>query len=123
MNSRMGESGQELNASFTNYYKYYKITDIKIPSPTDTWVFMDEHPDTINDGYFNVSLNNKSTWDDLPASYHNGAAGLAFADGHAEIRKWLNAGTKKKVTKTQSVSSTPAPLDIRWLHDRSTALR
>ena len=27
---------------------------------------------------------------DFPASYHNGAGGLSFADGHAEIRRWLH---------------------------------
>jgi prepilin-type processing-associated H-X9-DG protein len=28
-----------------------------------------------------------------PASYHNRAAGISFADGHSEIRKWLDAFT------------------------------
>jgi prepilin-type processing-associated H-X9-DG protein len=58
-----------------------------------TWVTLDEHPDSINDGYF---INNPtgSAWQDIVASYHNGACGFSFADGHSEIRKW-KSGTSK----------------------------
>ncbi len=31
---------------------------------------------------------------DLPASYHNGACGISFADGHAEVHKWLGGAVK-----------------------------
>jgi len=30
------------------------------------------------------------SWEHLPASYHNGACGFTFADGHSEIKKWLD---------------------------------
>ena len=54
---------------------------------------IDEHPDSINDGYF---INNPSgtAWQDIPASYHNGACGFSFADGHSEIKKWKSATSK-----------------------------
>jgi prepilin-type processing-associated H-X9-DG protein len=60
-------------------------------------VFLDEHPDSINDGYF---LNKwykapeEPYWTDLPGSYHNGGTSLAFADGHSEIHQWVYAQTK-----------------------------
>ncbi|MBL9175997.1 MAG: type II secretion system protein [Verrucomicrobiales bacterium] len=59
-----------------------------IPNPSDMYVMLDEHPDSINDGYFLISPNG-SGWGDLPASYHNGGGSFAFADGHAETHKWL----------------------------------
>jgi len=59
-----------------------------IPNPTDMYVILDEHPDSINDGYFLIGPS-ASGWGDLPASYHNGGGSFAFADGHAETHKWL----------------------------------
>ncbi|MCX6927950.1 MAG: hypothetical protein NT154_32785, partial [Verrucomicrobia bacterium] len=56
------------------------------PGPTDTTVFMDEHPDSINDpGNFPPVAS--GFWD-IPSTMHDGAAGFSFADGHAEIHKW-----------------------------------
>jgi len=64
-----------------------KASELTIPGPAQTWVYMDEHPDSINDaGAF--PPNNANNIPDAPATYHNGAAGFAFADGHSEIHKW-----------------------------------
>ena len=60
-----------------------------MPSPALTWLTVDENPDVINDAFFIASSDrNNSAWGDVPASYHNGACGFSFADGHAEIKKW-----------------------------------
>jgi prepilin-type N-terminal cleavage/methylation domain-containing protein/prepilin-type processing-associated H-X9-DG protein len=71
-----------------NIYKgAKKTTDLVIPGPSQTWVYMDEHPDSINDaGAF--APNTAANIPDGPATYHNGAAGFAMADGHSEIHKW-----------------------------------
>ena len=78
-----------------NWKIFSRQSDIKWPAPVDAWVFIDEHPDSINDGYF---LNNptgiQNNWGDTPASYHNGAGGISFADGHSEIHKWRGAATR-----------------------------
>ena len=63
-------------------------------------------------------------WVDLPASYHNGACGFSFADGHAEIKKWLDSTTIVKVTKSSKNGFDGKPgRDGKWVNDRSTALR
>ena len=82
-------SGQ--NWGFQQYRQYLRLP--QIPRPAKTWLFLDEHPDSINDGYF---INNPTAgnWQDIPASYHNGACGFSFADGHSEIKKW-RSGTSK----------------------------
>ena len=59
------------------------------PSPSQLWVITDEHPDSINDSGFAVSMED-SQWVDLPAPYHNNATSFSFADGHSEIHKWLS---------------------------------
>ena len=63
-----------------------KLGHLINPPPAMTWVFVDEQPDSINNGYLTVYTN--LVWEDLPASYHNGACGFSFADGHSEIKKW-----------------------------------
>jgi len=61
---------------------------------------------------------------DYPASYHNGAGGAVFADGHAEIHKWLDSRTKPKVTGNQlATTASPNNTDTQWLAERSSALR
>jgi type II secretory pathway pseudopilin PulG len=67
-----------------------KMTDIVNPGPSDTWVFNDERPDSINDGYFTVAMASPQVLD-APASYHFGGAAHSFADGHAEVHPWKTA--------------------------------
>jgi len=88
-----GPSGP-YNLSTVNGYKgAAKPADLTIPGPAMTWVYMDEHPDSINDaGAF--APDSASNIPDAPATYHNGACGFAFADGHSEIHKW-KSGTMK----------------------------
>ena len=66
------------------------------PQPSLAWVLVDEHPDSINDAmlYVNPKWGNPAAfqWTDFPASYHNGACGFSFADGHSEIKKWKQSG-------------------------------
>jgi prepilin-type N-terminal cleavage/methylation domain-containing protein/prepilin-type processing-associated H-X9-DG protein len=111
---------------------FRKLGDFTRPGPSSTWVFMDEHPDSINDGLFGVEMPPAATWnaktgtaawDDTPGSQHAGACGLSFADGHAEIKKWSDPSTIGPVKKTsvgpgyQKVS----PRDHLWLNQRTTA--
>ena len=69
------------------YRQFIKTSDVVQPSMT--YLTLDEHPDSINDAFF-VTDPNVNNWQDRPASYHNGAAGFSFADGHAEVHKWLS---------------------------------
>jgi prepilin-type N-terminal cleavage/methylation domain-containing protein/prepilin-type processing-associated H-X9-DG protein len=80
--------------NLTIYKGAAKPSDLTIPGPAGTWVYMDEHPDSINDaGAFAPDSANNIP--DAPATYHNGAAGFAFADGHSEIHRW-RGGTMNK---------------------------
>jgi hypothetical protein len=64
-----------------------KSTDLLIPTPARTWVYMDEHPDSINDPT-GLPPNQADNMPDGPATYHNCAAGFAMADGHTEMHHW-----------------------------------
>ena len=103
-------------------YTYHKLSDIKKPPPVSLWVFVDEHPDSINDGWLTDGWPGGGGWGDLPASYHAGACGLGFADGHGEIHTWKDKGTLQPVTKQNNRTwSTYAPNDTMWFLERSTA--
>jgi len=75
------------NLTFTDYSQFLKSGSI--PNPSGLFVMLDEHPDSINDGFLRTDPHpNSAAWNDLPATYHNGACGFAFADGHSEIHKF-----------------------------------
>jgi prepilin-type N-terminal cleavage/methylation domain-containing protein/prepilin-type processing-associated H-X9-DG protein len=95
---------------------FVKTTDVTEPAPAELWVFVDEHPDSINDAaFFNAQDN--AQWIDLPGNYHNNACGFAFADGHSEIHKWRSSVTRFPV-RMQDFSRTATPLtdpDLSWI--------
>jgi prepilin-type N-terminal cleavage/methylation domain-containing protein/prepilin-type processing-associated H-X9-DG protein len=92
-----------------------------ITRPAKTWVLIDEHPDSINDAACAVEMVRPAGTSgriiDFPASFHNGACGLSFADGHSEIHKWLGKAIKPPV-RNVGISSQAAAgdslQDLKW---------
>jgi prepilin-type N-terminal cleavage/methylation domain-containing protein/prepilin-type processing-associated H-X9-DG protein len=108
---------------------YRKQSDITQPAPANCWVFIDESPGTINDGFFVCDpLGNPTVWVDLPAAYHSGAGGISFADGHSEIRKLrdgkvfdaLNPNFTADAGQYTSNPKQSPPTDLNWLQARTT---
>jgi prepilin-type N-terminal cleavage/methylation domain-containing protein/prepilin-type processing-associated H-X9-DG protein len=99
-----------------------------IVNPVKTWVLVDEHPDSVNDPAFAVQMAKPDAKTaqiiDVPASYHNGACGFSFADGHSEIHKWLGSNIKRPVKN----SLMPLPVgaagdslkDLLWMSENTT---
>jgi hypothetical protein len=48
----------------------------------------------LNDGYLQVDCTDDQGWPDVPGSYHEWKGSLGFADGHAEIHKWITSALK-----------------------------
>jgi prepilin-type processing-associated H-X9-DG protein len=74
-----------------SYYPAYRqfVKSGQIPNPADLFVILDEHPDSINDGFLLTNPDpTSSSFHDLPGSYHDGGCGVAFADGHSEVHKF-----------------------------------
>ena len=99
----------------------------KLPK-SKTLVLLDEREDSINDGMFVVDMmtypNSTATIVDFPASYHGGAGGFSFADGHSELKKWRNPLILEKPLDGKS-RPYPTPLggndrDVQWMQERST---
>jgi prepilin-type N-terminal cleavage/methylation domain-containing protein/prepilin-type processing-associated H-X9-DG protein len=124
MNALVGDAGVYSrtggNVNVPGFSQYFRTS--QIPRPASLFVFIEEHPDSIDDGYF---LNNPATnhWHDLPASYHNGAANLAFADGHLESHRWQASTTRHPPHADTVPLPLPVPpndrVDFDWLMDRT----
>jgi prepilin-type N-terminal cleavage/methylation domain-containing protein/prepilin-type processing-associated H-X9-DG protein len=111
---------------YPTYLCYNKTVDIINPGPAKLFVSVDEHPDSINDGWIIIDPTTRTSWgNDLPASYHNGACGFTFADGHAEIHKWQEKSTAAPIQQYQHgiyPGTSPVDLDIAWMLQHTTVL-
>jgi prepilin-type processing-associated H-X9-DG protein len=95
------------------------------PGPAELWVTVDEHPDGIDDAWLIIYPDKPDQWWNLPASYHNGAAGFTFADGHAQVHKWLEDSTVIRVRQlfiwdVGGWPPTPNSRDVKWMIEHST---
>ena len=87
--------------------QYVKETDLICPTPSDAFIFCDENPDTIQDGYLEVDTHG-ANFPDPPAAYHNGGCGFGFADGHAEVHTWKTSALLSPITKVSGAGHYPA---------------
>ncbi|MBE7500559.1 MAG: prepilin-type N-terminal cleavage/methylation domain-containing protein [Verrucomicrobiales bacterium] len=108
------------------YRLFRKTTDIIDPSPSETFVFIDERDDSIDDAYFATDMGTHQIVN-FPASYHGGSGGVTFADGHAEIHRWRSEQLLRRQqlgTQTQKNEFTAVPAnnpDLVWLRARATS--
>jgi len=133
MNHAMRSKGEWLPPGIIDYeqskYKTFKKTsDFAAPGPSNLYVLLDEHPDSINAGGFaNQMVENPGQIRiiDYPASFHNGAGGITFADGRAEIRKWVDDRTKLPARYSDMNLNVASPnnQDMIWLAQRTSILK
>ena len=129
-------NGYWLNESTpaVNYTLFQKESDLGRMSSSMLWVFVDEHPDSINDVGLGVQMPpvskgpiSATAWVDYPADYHNFACGFGFADGHAEIHKWLDPRSHFPIEYNDYLYNGAHPFiqlnnkDILWLAQRASA--
>ena len=124
MNCFVGAEGIE-NGESTDYNygwpSYAKMSDVVRPAPSALWLLMDEHPDSINDGFF---LFIPGGFFDMPAIYHNGCSGVSFVDGHAEIHQWVETCLwpvpNCSLADDGGLHEPPEGTDVRWMMAHST---
>ena len=128
-NRPMNWSGTAFGTKPNEYRLYHRSSDFTDPGPAMTFVFLDEREDSINDGMFVVDMLTYPTKTasivDYPASYHGGAGGFSFVDGHSELKKWSSARVLEPPLKGR-VRPYPTPLgnefsrDVFWMQERAT---
>ena len=119
LNSMVGDPGDLTNKFNPLLVQFFHQSDI--PNPSQIYTFLDEHPDTINDGFF-MNRWEDYIWGNLPGSYHDGAANLAFADGHVETHRWEIGDTRRPSVKGGAGGTFPANphTDFDWLKQRTS---
>ncbi len=109
------------------YQVYINESQLANPSPVDLFIFLDEHPDSLNDGAFAVQMPSSAAateWIDVPAKYHGNSCVFTFADGHAQIQKWLSPQNIPEVTYSALSKSGLYELhdpDILWVARHTSA--
>ena len=144
MNAMIGDAGSfstnGYNLNNPGYKQFFKAP--QIPRPSEIFVFLDEHPDSIDDGYFlnkspannyagtYGSVSTSAQWTDLPASYHNDATAFSFADGHSVLHRWQQPATLRPPLPNAanlpiSIPSSPAAAlaDFDWIMDHMSVNR
>jgi len=135
-NDSLGYSGTTMGVNPGECRIYRKYVDMVNPGPSKTWVFLDEREDSINDGMFVTAMEGAPTtpngaptpgaygFIDVPASYHGGSGGFSFADGHSELRHWVDSRTRPPIRKNQVVDfafkPSPGNADVAWMQDITT---
>jgi prepilin-type N-terminal cleavage/methylation domain-containing protein/prepilin-type processing-associated H-X9-DG protein len=111
------------DANQKEWMTYGRMSDMIRPGPANLWMLMDENPETINDPSMAVQCDpNQALFVDSPAVYHNGAAGIIFADGHAEIHSW-KSGFTRTINKLGVTDPNPPNTDLQWLQSRTSVRR
>lgn len=122
MNAMVGNPGELTNKFNPAYVQFYKSAEV--PKPSGIFVFLDEHCDTINDGFF-VNRLDQTSWGNVPGSYHNRAVNLSFVDGHVESHRWALDDTCRPARQGSARGGFPAnPLtDFNLLKERTSVLK
>lgn len=125
--------GTDIGNSRQNTWRTYgKTSSMGVPGAANLWIFLDEHPDSINDASFAVEVAQTGVFAriiDFPASYHDGGCGISFADGHAVIHKWIGSVIKPPIVNGGSSIgggastgiSGDSVADVMWLQLRTSA--
>jgi prepilin-type N-terminal cleavage/methylation domain-containing protein/prepilin-type processing-associated H-X9-DG protein len=91
-------------------------------SPTEIIVLIEQHQDSIGDGYFILGTEAESTWgwDEVPAGEHARGAVFGFADGHVQSRKWKDQRTLLPIKRTLlwGIMQQKNP-DLAWMYQHS----
>ena len=108
------------------FRQWHRLAEVR--RPASMFVFVDEHADSVNDGFFLATFGGggggevpatspSGMWGDIPGFYHNKGTPFAFADGHTEMKKWLSATIPVRADGT--FMSGPADMrDQQWYVQR-----
>jgi prepilin-type N-terminal cleavage/methylation domain-containing protein/prepilin-type processing-associated H-X9-DG protein len=116
---------QRTMSDFGKVFSYEGV----LKSPSMIITFADVHPGYLEGLIFPGCGLLPDVFLGFPAYWHNGAGALAFADGHVELHRWVDARTRRPLEERRAYDSTgtaipthsPGNPDARWLYDRSSS--
>lgn len=117
-----GNQGSDLT-----YQVPKKSSTVSLPS--DIFVFAEIHPQSICRPFFGVQMSGTAGVYHVPGNYHGRVSNFSFADGHAEVHRWVdsrfnNPGYKGDYHQVHGgVPLTTSKVDTAWLRDHTTRLK
>ncbi len=119
-------SSDGVNPNDPNWRVYKHSYDIR--HPVDIWVFCEESQGTINDGFMVCKMpagapSQSDQWEDMPAVLHANGCGLAYADGHAAIKKWTDKWVLAQYDPSHTQQKDPKSDDLWWWESVTTEHR
>ncbi len=123
LNSLVGDPGELTNKFNPSYVQFFKASDV--PNPAGIFTFLDEHPDTLNDGFFMNRLEETPKWGNLPGSWHGGSSSFSFVDGHTETHRWVVGGPDGTIRPNVKggaggIFSASPTTDWDWIRERTS---
>lgn len=115
-NAAVGPGNGTLGPLVAPYKSVTKLSEIA--KPAETFIMIEEHPDSINDpGFYPPDA---LQWIDMPAAFHSRGAHFACADGHAGSHRWRSAKLAVPVRFNFSpLSHNATDPDYLWLRERT----
>ncbi len=134
MNGYLGYPGGTVPGNSPPFKSALKMSDITRPGPSDVFVFLDEHENSINDSHFTAFRDMRAfgnqPWLDTPSGRHGNATGYAYADGRAEIHKWVDSDVQKisygandTPAYNPGLVGMPGPSDFAWVTNHTAAFQ
>jgi prepilin-type N-terminal cleavage/methylation domain-containing protein/prepilin-type processing-associated H-X9-DG protein len=125
MNSQMGYIPDYGLVNYNSGWRQYsKISDLTSPTPVDAFIFDEENPDSMNDGYLQLGLNSPYDFPDVPGALHGSVGSFSFADGHVKLVRWITSALTMPVVFNVHISHVPGGQtnpDWMWMRDHGAA--
>jgi prepilin-type N-terminal cleavage/methylation domain-containing protein/prepilin-type processing-associated H-X9-DG protein len=115
-------NGSTFEIADSFYQIIRKLSDFRVLSSTDQYVFVEAHEDSLTDGGIVVPAP-ISAWTSFPTARHLSAATFSFGDGHASRKKWIDSRSKPPVTRKPflwSVEIQSNNPDLQWYVNHAT---
>lgn len=95
---------------------WHRLGQIQRPGPSRAAVFIEEHEKSIQQSAFGINApdaltmfgSSLWTWISFPATRHNDAGTLSFADGHVETWRWREGNTLRTAQLNDWIVAKPA---------------
>ena len=110
-----GVNGQQNGVNYKIFSKFSDFGGASL-SASDCFVYLDENPQSLNDGWF-LFYGNGTTINDKPAINHGHTSSFSFADGHSEFHAWHDVFLNPGLTP-----GTSGGTDTQWLAQHGTDL-